>query len=136
MEATKKYNELYNFKIEVINILTINSYNICNSQKEPNNNELARPEGFRLIQTSNNNEKEKYKTSTELSQVLSKKYKPEHYETILSLQYCILIMKEKETSEESIGHLRVEANECEYKEEYRRLQEQLINDMMSKSCEN
>ena len=42
-------------------------------------------EGLRLIQTLNDSEKEKCKTSTGLFEVLSEKFKPQHNETILYL---------------------------------------------------
>ena len=42
------------------------------------------------------------------------------------MQYCKSV-KENKNAEDWIGHLRVRANECEYKEEDRRLKEQFIN---------
>ena len=46
-----------------------------------------------------------------------------HNETILYLQYCKLIRGQCVKAKEWMGHLRIKANECKYKEKYRRLEE-------------
>ena len=51
-------------------------------------------EGLRFVQTLTDNEQEKFKVSSDLF-TLSEKFKPQHNETILSLQYCKLIKEEK-----------------------------------------
>ena len=73
--------------------------------------------------------------------MLTEKFRPKHNGTILSLQNCKQVGEEKESAEEWMGHLRVKANECEYKERARMLKEQLINgigdnDMMAKIMKN
>ena len=42
--------------------------------------------------------------STGLFKVLSDKFKPQHNEMILSLQYCKLVRQQKENTKEWIGH--------------------------------
>ena len=39
--------------------------------------------------------------------MISRKFKPQYNETILSLQYCKLTTEEKENTEEWMGHMRV-----------------------------
>ena len=53
-------------------------------------------EGLRIVQTLIDNEQEEYQTSSGLFEVLSEKFKPQHHETMLSLQYCKLIREKKE----------------------------------------
>ena len=48
---------------------------------------------------------------------------------ILSLQYCKFTREQNENAEEWMDHLRINENECGYKEKYWRLIEQLINDI-------
>ena len=57
-------------------------------------------EELRLIQTFIDSEKEKCKTSAGLFEVLSEKFKPQHNERILSLQYQKPIREEKKNAEE------------------------------------
>ena len=59
--------------------------------------------------------------------MLSDKFKPKHYETILSLQCSKLTGKQNENAEEWMDHLRIKTNECECKEKDRRLKQQFIN---------
>ena len=56
-----------------------------------------------------------------------KSSKPQHSEIILSLQYCKPVREQNTNIEEWLWCLRIKANRCGYKEEDRRLKEQLIN---------
>ena len=49
-------------------------------------------------------------------EVLSENFKPQQNKTILSLQYYKLIRQQSENVEEWKSHLKMKANECEYKE--------------------
>ena len=64
-------------------------------------------EGIRFVQILTDNGQEKYLTSSGL--------------------YCKLVREENGSAEEWMGHVRVKANEYEYKQRDRRLNEQLIN---------
>ena len=56
-------------------------------------------EGLQLIQTLNNDEKDKCKISTVQLKML-KKSKPHHTEMILPLQYCKLVQQQGENAQE------------------------------------
>ena len=84
-------------------------------------------ENLRFVQTLNNKEKEKCKTSSGLFYILSEKFKPQHNEIMLSLQYFKLAREQNENVEEWIGCLWIKLNESDYKEKDRRLKEQFIN---------
>ena len=56
-----------------------------------------------------------------------KKFKPQHDETMLSLQYCKPIRQQSDNAEEWKSYLRIKANECKYKEIDRGPKEQFIN---------
>ena len=73
-------------------------------------------EGLRFIKMLNYNEHGKCQTSPGLFEVQSEKFKHQHDEPVLLLQYCKLIKEEKESAEEWMSHLRVKANKCEHKE--------------------
>ena len=87
------------------------------------------------MQTLNDKDKEKYKTSMGLFEVLNENLSHSTM-TILSLQYCKLISKHNENTEEWMGHLRIKSTECEYKRKDKILKEQFIininNDDMMK----
>ena len=93
-------------------------------------------ERFGFIQTLNNEEQGKCRTSMALFKVFSELFKCQHNKTILSLQYCKLIKEQDENAEEWMGHLIIKVNEFGYKEKDRRFKEQFIdgigdNDMMT-----
>ena len=93
-KTADNYQELCNFEIEVeIFPLT----NCCSTQesKGPDNNQLARSRGSRFVQTSNDEQKEKCRTSMGLVEVLSERFKPQQSERILSLLYCKLNKRTK-----------------------------------------
>ena len=46
---------------------------------------------------------------------------------IISLQYCKLVREQKENAREWMGHLRMKANKCSYREKHIRLKEHFIN---------
>ena len=62
-----------------------------------------------------------------LFEVLSKKFKPQHNETILLLQYWKLIREQSENAGEWMDCLRLKENECKYRAKDRKLKEQFIN---------
>ena len=68
-----------------------------------------------------NVEQEKCGTSMGLFKMPSENFKPQHNESILSLQYCNLTIEQNKNAEEWIGHLRIKVQECWYKEKSRRL---------------
>ena len=64
--------------------------NNCNTQdyeRVPNNSKFVRQEGLGFMQTLNIEKHEKCRTSMGLFEVLSDKFKPQHNETTLPLQY-------------------------------------------------
>ena len=69
----------------------------------------------------------KRNASSELFKVLNEKFKPQHFETILLLQYFKLVREEKHRAEEWMGYLKIKVKECTYEERDRRLKEQFIN---------
>ena len=42
---------------------------------------------------------------------MGKRFKLQHYETILSLQYCKVAREQSENPQEWMGHLRIKVNE-------------------------
>ena len=67
--------------------------------------------------------------ATTLINVFIEKFRQQHNEMILSLQYCKLERKENESTQDWIGRLCIKAAECNYKEHDRQLKEQFINDI-------
>ena len=55
-----------------------NNYNIQESDRVPIILNWLGHEGFRFVQMLNNEEQEKYKTSTGIFKILSDKFKPQH----------------------------------------------------------
>ena len=49
-----------------------------------------------------------------LFEVLSEKFKLQHNEKVLSLQYCKLGSQQRKNGREWTGYLRIEGNECRY----------------------
>ena len=78
--------------MEVMNILQYKTYDLNEDKVFIIKNWLGR-EGLQLIQAFTNSEKEACKTEEGLFATLSEKFKPQHNETILSLQYCKLKKK-------------------------------------------
>ena len=113
--ATEKYQELCNFETEVNNIFMTNNYNTQEGKRVPIILNWLDWEGLRFMETLNNEEWEKCKTNTGLYDVLSEKLKPQHNEMILSLQYCKLTREPNKHAKESMGHIRIDVNECGYK---------------------
>ena len=93
----------------------MNSYIIEECEKVPIIRNWLGCEELRFVQILTDNEQNKCQTSSGLLEVLSKKFKSQHIETMLS-QYCRLIRVEKESAGEWLGCLRVNAYECKYKE--------------------
>ena len=50
-----------------------------------------------------------------LFETLNSKFRPQHNETILSLQYCKLSRQSNENAEQWMGRLKLMAAECQYK---------------------
>ena len=67
------------------------------------------------------------KRVSRLFEVLKEKFRLQHNETILSLQYCKLQRKENESAQEWMGRHHIKVAECNYKEHNRQLKEQFIN---------
>ena len=82
--------------MEMLNILQTKAYEINDEEKVPiiKRNWLGR-EGLHLIQTCTNSEKETCKTARGLLTTLNEKFKPQHNETTLLLQYCKLNKSEE-----------------------------------------
>ena len=76
------------------------------------------------MQTLNDDDQERCRTSIGLLKVLSEKLKSHNNETIWSLQHCKLVREQNENAEGRMGCLRIKANECVYKD--RRIKEQFI----------
>ena len=68
------------------------------------------------------------KNSTGLFNVLTGEFKSQHNDMILLLQCCKLHRKGNESAQKWMDRLNIKAAECNYKEHYRRLKEQFIND--------
>ena len=62
-----------------------------------------------------------------LLETLKSKFRPQHNEASLSLQYCKLSRQNNENSKQWGGRLRIMAAECNYKELDRYLKQQCIN---------
>ena len=62
-------------------------------------------EGLRFVQTLNDEEEEKCKTSSGLFEVLNGEFRPQQNEMILSLQYCRLSREINRNVKEWMGHL-------------------------------
>ena len=66
-------------------------------------------------------------SATGLFNVFKEKFRPQHNEMILSLQYCKLHRKKNESAQEWMGRIHIEVAEYNYKEHVRRLKEPFIN---------
>ena len=73
--APDKYHQLNNFEIEVRNIFLLNHYHIQENEKVPIIMNWIGCKGFIFIQTFNDREQEKCKTSSRLFEMLSEKFK-------------------------------------------------------------
>ena len=94
-KAPYRYVELLNFEIEVANVLQAEPYDLSEERKVCIIKNWLGKEGLQFIKTLNNTEKEEWKSATELLNVLKEKFRPQHNEIILTLQYCKLQRKEK-----------------------------------------
>ena len=115
--STDKYQELWNFKIEVKNIFMTNSYNTQDNErthlystgfaeaithktmKEPIYTQLALQRGSTICSNIEWEEQEECKTSKGLFEVLRENIKPHYSKTKLSLQYYKLIREQSENAE-------------------------------------
>ena len=122
-----RYVELLNFKMEVANILQTKGYDLNYKEKVPIIKKLDMPRGLHFIQTLMNAEKDTCDSATGLFNVLKEKFRPQHNEMILSIQYCKLYRKVYESAEEWMGKLCIRATEYNYTEHDRKLKEQFIN---------
>ena len=68
-----------------------------------------------------------YRTSAWLFEVLIKIFKPQHNQTIQSLQFYKLTWEQNEKAEEWMGYLRCEVNEYVYRQRDRKLKEQFLS---------
>ena len=84
-KASNKYKELQNFKIDVNMIFMTNTYNAQENDKVPSILKWLGREGLQFVQTLNDVEQEKCKTSKGLCKMLHENFKPQHNKTVLSL---------------------------------------------------
>ena len=89
-------------------------------QKYTINKELVRQWRIQICTTLNNEEQEKCKHIQGYLRYYDK-FKPQHNETVLSLQYCKLTSQQKENIKEWMVCQRIKTNESEYKEGEKRL---------------
>ena len=99
-------------------------YDLSEEGKVPIKKNWSGREGLQFMQTLTNAEKEAFKSATWLFNVLKEKFRQQHNETILLLQYCKLQRKENESTKEWFGRLWIKEAECKYKEHDRQLNEQ------------
>ena len=84
-----------------------NNYNTQESVRVPVILNWLDWDGLRFIDTLNDEEQVKYRTSTKLFKVLGDTFKPEHNEITTSLQYFKLAWQQSKNADEWIGHLRI-----------------------------
>ena len=84
-KVADKYQELYNFEIEVKKIFMTNGHNTQESEKVPKILNGLHWEELWFLQTLNDVEKEKCHTSMGLAEVLHERFKLYHNETVLSV---------------------------------------------------
>ena len=93
--AAGKYQELWNFGIEGKGTFSWLIAITCKIiEKVPIKLNCLGREGLKFMQTLNDEEQGKFKTSMGLFEVLSENFKLQHNETILSLQYFKLIREQ------------------------------------------
>ena len=97
------------------------------------NKELARQRGPQFDWNINNRRTRNLQKYARLFQILNKKFKKQHNEMILSLQYCKLLRDNNESAKLLMGHLRIKVNEHNYQKLDRRLKEQFINGINDKA---
>ena len=73
-------------------------------------------EGLHFVQTLMMIGEKSAKLVQGLFSTLNAKFKPQHNESILLLQYFKLSRDKNESAEEQMDHLRIKANRCNYKE--------------------
>ena len=91
-KAVDKFHKYKNFELEVRNIFLTNTYKIQECEQVSIKMSWPRCEGFRLVQTLNDGEKEKCKTSSGLFEVLNEKFKPQQIyprETSNTVTLCV-----------------------------------------------
>ena len=88
--------------------------------------------GLQYLETLMTAEKETYNTLEGLFETLTNKFKPQHNETIKSLQFRKLYRYDDENIKEWMGRLQVAAVECNYQEVDRQLKEQFIHGLNNK----
>ena len=135
-KAAEKYQELCNFGIEVNIILMTNSYNTQKSEHVLIVLNWLGWEGLSFVQTLNDEEQVKCRTSMGLLEVFSEKFKPQHNERILSLKYCKWIREENENAMKWMCYLRIKINKCGYRGKDRRIKEKFINGINDDEWDN
>ena len=96
-----RYVELLNFEMGVANVLQSEAYDFSEERKVPIIKNWLDRDGLSFIHTLKNIEKEACKSSTGLFNVLKEKFRTQHSEMILSLQYCKLQRKENESAQDN-----------------------------------
>ena len=120
--AQNKYDELKNFKWgdKYFHDKTL-GYNRC--RKHNHSQELARQRGHTSQWDITNGVQDICKSSTGLFKMLNEKFKLQHNETILSLQYRKLLRDNSKSVPEWMGWLIIGKIECKYQEDNRWLRE-------------
>ena len=98
-----RYSKLCNFKTGIKNIFMTNNYNMQGSEKVPIILTWLGWEKPRFVQTLNDEDQAKCKTSMGFFKMLCDKFKPQYNETILSLEHYTIAMEKNENAKERMG---------------------------------
>ena len=90
-----------------------NSYNTHKRKRVPVIVNWLGREGLSFLQL-NDEKQQKCRTHLELFEEMSANIKPQHNETVGSLQYCKLLREQSDNAEEWMGYLRIKTDECKY----------------------
>ena len=129
-EVTEKYTEWKAFILKVRNVPP--TYNLQETDKIAMVKNWLGRKGLHYIESLTGGEKEKCSTLEGLFDMLATKFRPQHNQTIKSLQFRQLHRIEGEGVDEWIGRLHMVAVECGYKEIDRQLKEQFIHGLNNK----
>ena len=95
-----RYIELLNFELKATNILQTRAYDISDEEKVLVIKNWLDQEDLLSIETSKQEEKEKWKTTQGLFSFLTNKFRPCHNLIIISLQYWKFKRKSNESVQE------------------------------------
>ena len=111
--------------MEVENVLQVRVYDLSDEEKVSIIRHWLGREGLKFIQTLPSTEKKCMQNCDKTIQCTRRIFRLQHNEMILSLQYCKLHRKEKESAQNCMSWLHIKAAESDYKEHGRRHKEQL-----------